>query len=244
MLQIKNLVVTSDSHTILDCINLKVDAGSVTVLMGPNGSGKSTLAKVILGHPAYQVESGSIKFNGIEITNLAVHERAHLGIFLAMQAPTEIPGVNFRNYLRLAYNSNKSKAEQLPVFKFRQLLIEQAKNLEIEQTLLDRNLHEGLSGGEKKKMEILQMAILKPKLAILDETDSGLDIDALKSVFTGIAKLKKANPAMTILLITHYHKIFDYIKPEIVHIIKQGKIIKSGKAELLATIEKDGYQKY
>lgn len=244
MLQIKNLVVTNDSNNILNGIDLEVSEGSVHVLMGPNGSGKSTLAKVLLGHPDYVVKEGSIKFMDREIKDLEIHERAHLGIFLAMQSPTEVPGVNFRNYLRLAYNSNKPKEKQLPVFKFRQLLIEKAKLLEIDQTLLDRNLHEGLSGGEKKKIEVLQMAILQPKLAILDETDSGLDIDALKSVFKGIATLKKDNPKMAILLITHYHKIFDYVKPDAVHIIKKGKIIISGGKELLASIEKDGYQNY
>lgn len=244
MLKLKNLVVTNDSQKILNGINLEINKGSVHVLMGPNGSGKSTLAKALLGHPDYEITSGEILFKGKNINDLTADKRAHLGIFLAMQSPTEVPGVNFRNYLRMAYNSNKDKADQLPVFKFRKLLIEKAKMLDVDLKLLDRNLHEGLSGGEKKKMEILQMAILKPKLAILDETDSGLDVDALKSVFKGITKLKTENPDLAILLITHYHKIFDFIKPDNVHIIKKGEVIISGGNELLTAIEKDGYAKY
>lgn len=244
MLKITNLAVNHTAGKILENLDLEIKSGSVTVLMGPNGSGKSTLSKVLMGHPDYSVVSGNVTFLGNDLLNLSPDKRAQLGLFVAMQYPTEVPGVNFRNFLRLAYNSSKAKEEQLPVFKFRQLLLEKAKLLDIDEKFFDRNLNEGLSGGEKKKMEMLQLAVLQPKLAILDETDSGLDVDALKVVFEGVAKIKAENPAMAILVITHYHKIFDYITPETVHIIKAGRIIKSGGAELLQDIEKNGYQNY
>lgn len=242
MLNIHKLVVKTTGVTILNGIDLKIAAGEIHVLMGPNGSGKSTLAKVLMGHPDYEVESGHMEFAGEELNKLTPDKRARLGLFSVMQYPTEIPGVNFRNYLRLAYNCSRSKTEQLAVFKFRQLLAEKAKLLDIDPALLERNLNEGLSGGEKKKLEILQLAILEPKLAILDETDSGLDIDALKTVFSAIAQIKKAKPEMSILLITHYHKVFDYITPDFVHIIKQGKIVKTGGKELIQEINTYGYR--
>lgn len=244
MLKLSNLSVTTEGKEILKGVDLRIPEHEVHVLMGPNGSGKSTLAKVIMGHPAYQVVSGKLEFDDQSLLALTPDQRAHLGLFAAFQYPTEVPGVNFRQFLRLAYNSSRPKEAQLPVFKFREMLIKQAELLEIEPALLERNLNEGLSGGEKKKMEVLQLAILDPKLAILDETDSGLDIDSLKSIFGGIAKLKAQRPAMTLLVITHYHKIFDYLTPDKIHVLKAGKIIKSGGSELLAEIETTGFKSY
>jgi Fe-S cluster assembly ATP-binding protein len=244
MLQVKNLECNISGKVILSNLNLKVNKGEITVLMGPNGSGKSTLAKLLMGHPDCNITKGKIIFNNNEINDLDVTARARLGIFLAFQHPLEIPGVNFRSYLRLAYNSHKNKKDQLPVFKFKNLLQEKAKLLNIPDKLLDRNLNEGLSGGERKKMEILQMAILSPKLAILDETDSGLDIDALKIVFSNIAALREDNPDLTVLIITHYHKVFNYLKPDSVNIIYQGTIVDKGDRSLLDKIEKFGYKEY
>jgi Fe-S cluster assembly ATP-binding protein len=243
MLTITNLTCSAGDHMIIDSLSLQINKGEIHVLMGPNGSGKSTLAKAIMGYPGITVDSGSIKFNSKDITYLPVTDRARLGIFMAFQYPLDIPGVNFRNFLRLAYNSGLPKDKQIPVFKFKELLTTQAKRLDIDPAILDRNLNEDLSGGEKKKSEILQLAILKPKLAILDETDSGLDIDALKSVFAGINILKKENPDMALLIITHYHKVFDYLKPDRIHILKKGRVIRSGKLELLKEIETYGFKK-
>ena len=242
MLNITNLKVDTEGLEILDGLDLSIGTGEVHVLMGPNGSGKSTLAKVLLGHPNYKVTSGAITFLGADLLKLDVSERAKAGIYLAFQQPIEVPGVNFRSFLRLAYNTRFQKEQQLPVFKFRKLLQDKAATLNIAPELLERNLNEGLSGGEKKQTEILQMSILKPKLAILDETDSGLDVDALKSVFQGIAAIRKENPEMSLLIITHYPKIFEYVTPEFVHIIRSGKIVKSGGAELIIEIEKKGYK--
>jgi Fe-S cluster assembly ATP-binding protein len=212
--------------------------------MGPNGSGKSTLAKAIIGHPDCEIVKGNIKFYNKDLKKLDITARARAGIFLAYQHPLEIPGVNFRSYLRLAFNSGKEKTKQLPVFKFRELLTQKAQLLGIDEKLLERNLNEGLSGGEKKKMEILQMAVLSPKLAILDETDSGLDIDALKTVFKSIAKLKQDTKDLSVLIITHYHKVFSYLEPDKVHVMMQGKIVTSGSSSILTQIEKSGYDQY
>jgi len=244
MLKVENLTCNIADKVILKDLNLTVKKGEISVLMGPNGSGKSTLAKLLMGHPECEISEGKITFQGKDITDLDVTERARLGFFLAFQHPLEIPGVNFRSYLRLAYNSMRDKKEQLPVFKFRNILQEKAKLLNIPDKLLDRNLNEGLSGGEKKKMEILQMAILNPKLAILDETDSGLDIDALAIVFENIAKLKSQNPDLSVLIITHYHKVFTYLKPDSVNIIYHGTIVESGDSSLLEKIEQNGYKEY
>jgi Fe-S cluster assembly ATP-binding protein len=242
MLKVENLKVKIEGLDILDGIDLTIGDGEIHVLMGPNGSGKSTLAKILMGHPDYTITKGKVSFEGKDLLQLSVAERAQAGLYLAFQHPIEVPGVNFRNYLRLCYNSRFSKEKQLPVFKFRKLLQDEAAKLDVGPELLERNLNEGLSGGEKKKTEILQMAILKPKLAILDETDSGLDVDALKSVFTGIESIRKDNPEMSLLIITHYPKIFDYIKPQFVHIIREGKIVKSGGKELITEVETKGFK--
>lgn len=244
MLQISKLYATVAGKSILNGVDMIVPEGEIHVLMGPNGSGKSTLAKAVIGHPDCVIVKGNIKFNNKDLLKLDITTRARSGIFMAYQHPLEIPGVNFRSYLRLAYNSGKDKSQQLPVFKFRDLLNKKAQLLGIDAKLLERNLNEGLSGGEKKKMEILQMAVLSPKLAILDETDSGLDIDALKIVFESIARLKQERKELSVLVITHYHKVFSYLKPHKVHVMMQGRIVKSGSVTILNQIEKHGYGVY
>ena len=243
MLKIKSLNCSIENKQILFNIDLHIKKGETHVLMGPNGSGKSTLAKAIMGHPDCEVH-GDVIFNGKNISKLETYKRARAGIYLAFQNPPEIEGVNFRSYLRLAYNSMKKKNEQLSVMDFKELLIRTAKEVNINEKLLERNLNEGLSGGEKKKMEVLQMLILKPRLIILDETDSGLDIDSLKSIFTRIAEFKKEDKDLTILLITHYHKVFDILHPDRISIIKEGHIVKSGDSSLIKEIEQKGFSQY
>lgn len=241
MLNIKDLSVTTDGKKILKKVNLKIKPGEVHVLMGPNGSGKSTLSKALMGHPHFQITKGQITINKKNITKLAPDERSKAGLYLAFQYPIEVPGVNLANFLRLAYNSGKSKKDQLSVFKFRKFLRKKLELLNMSEDFLERNLNEGFSGGEKKKTEILQMAVLEPKYAILDETDSGLDVDALRDVFEGLTKLKTQNPKLGTLIITHYQRIFDYIEPDFVHILKGGRITKSGGLEVAEAIEKKGY---
>ncbi|MEI7579776.1 MAG: Fe-S cluster assembly ATPase SufC [bacterium] len=241
MFKITNLSVNSDTTKILTKINLTIQKGEIHAFMGPNGSGKSTLTKVIMGHPDYQITAGTIKMNRNDLSKLSVTERSLQGIFVAFQYPVEIPGVNFSNYLRLVYNNHQPKNKQLPVFKFRKLLKEKAKELAVPEKLLDRNLNENLSGGEKKKMEILQLALIKPQLAILDEADSGLDLDALKIIFQGIQQIKTENPQMSILLITHYQRVYEFLKPDFVHLMQQGQITKSGGMEIVKAINQHGY---
>ena len=244
ILELKDLSCEIDSKKILSAISLQIPTGEVHVIMGPNGSGKSTLAKAIIADPDYMITSGKIYFEGHNISDLNITERAQKGIFMAYQSPVEVPGLNFRSYARLIFNNQRPKDQQLPVFKFKEHLITLAKALNIPESLIERNLNEGLSGGEKKKLEILQMALLNPKLAILDETDSGLDIEALKTIFGYINNLKKINPNLTILIITHYHKIFEDLRPDKIHIMIDGKIVKTSDATILKTIEKFGYEKF
>lgn len=245
MLQINNLhCSTSDEKEILKGVNLNINPGELHVLMGPNGSGKSTLSKTLMGHPSFEITEGTIELDGEDLTEKEVNERAHSGLFVAYQYPVEVPGVNFSNFLRLAYNSNKSDSDKLPVFKFRKLLKEKAQELDFSESLLDRNLNEDLSGGEKKKAEILQLAVLKPKYAILDETDSGLDLDALKSVFQAVNNIIASEKKLGVLIITHYQRIFDYINPDYVHVLSDGKIVESGDKKLIDKIEKDGYKQF
>ncbi len=244
MLEIKNLSCEINSKEILSDISLQIQKGEVHVIMGPNGSGKSTLAKAIIADPECIIKTGKIFFENIDITSQDISSRAKNGIFMAFQNPVEVPGLNFRNYARLIYNNLKPKEQKLPVFKFREHLLSLAKSLNIPEALLERNLNEGLSGGEKKKLEILQMALLSPKLVILDETDSGLDIEAIKTIFKYINELKVSNPSLTILIITHYHKIFEDLTPNKIHIMMNGKIVKTSDKSILQTIEKFGYEKF
>lgn len=241
MLEIKDLYASVDGTPILKGVNLKINAGEIHAIMGPNGAGKSTLAKILAGHPAYEVTQGEILFNGISVLELEPEERAHLGLFMSFQYPVEIPGVSNAQFLRIAYNAKrKSKNEpELSEAEFDQLLQEKMKIMEVRPDLKNRNVNENFSGGEKKKNEILQMAVLNPELAVLDETDSGLDIDAMRIVSRGVNQLM--NPEMGLLLITHYQRLLDYIKPRFVHVMLGGKIVQSGGPELALELENKGY---
>ena len=242
MLKIENLHANIEDKSILKGLNLEVKAGEIHAIMGPNGSGKSTFSKIIAGHPAYEVLSGDITFKGSSILDLDPEERSHLGIFLAFQYPIEIPGVSNEDFLRLAYNSKQkflNKPEVDPI-EFFSIINEKLKLVNMSSVFLSRNVNEGFSGGEKKKNEIFQMAMLEPQLAILDETDSGLDIDALRIVANGVNKLKTEENATVV--ITHYQRLLDYIVPDYVHVMQNGKIIKTGTAELAKELEVKGYE--
>jgi Fe-S cluster assembly ATP-binding protein len=238
MLKIKNLFVKAEDTEILKGVDLELEKNRIYVLMGPNGSGKSTLAQVLMGHPKYEITDGSIEFNGKDLFKLDPNERSLEGLFLSFQYPSEIPGVTISNFLRTAYN--KRAKEKLSPVKFRKLLAEKMKILNIDEEFGSRYLNEGFSGGEKKKMEILQMLVLEPKFAILDETDSGLDIDALKEVASGVKRLKEKTK-MGVLVITHYTRILNHITPDSVYVMKKGKIVKSGGKELAKELESQGY---
>ena len=241
MLRIKNLHASINDKEILKGINLDVKPGEVHAIMGPNGSGKSTLSAVVAGKEEYEVTEGVVELNGENLEDLAPEERAHKGIFLSFQYPVEIPGVTVTNFIKTAINeSRKAKGlEELPAKNMLKLIREKADLLEIDRKFLSRSLNEGFSGGEKKRNEIFQMAMLEPKLAILDETDSGLDIDALKIVANGVNKLKNKNNA--VVVITHYQRLLEYIVPDFVHVLYNGKIVKSGGKELALELEKKGY---
>lgn len=242
ILEVRNLKASINNIEILKGLNLTVNQGEIHAIMGPNGSGKSTFSKVIAGHPAYQVLSGDIFFKNQNILNLEPDERSHSGIFLAFQYPIEIPGVSNEDFLRLAYNAklkSNNKSEIDPI-EFLSLINEKLKIIDMSSTFLSRNVNEGFSGGEKKRNEILQMALLDPELAILDETDSGLDIDALKIISKGINNYMTKNKA--IILITHYQRLLDYVKPDYIHVMQDGKIIKTGNAQLAEELEKRGYE--
>ncbi len=249
MFEIENLHASIDDKEILKGVDLTINVGEVHAIMGPNGSGKSTLANVLAGNPAYEVIEGSARFFGEDILELAPEERAHLGIFLAFQYPTVIPGVSMANFLRMAVtNTRKARAaaggdERAPFTprEFRRLMREKMQLLHMDDSFATRYLNEGFSGGEKKRAEILQMALLEPTLAILDETDSGLDIDALRVVSDGVNKL--AHDKMGTLLITHYQRLLNYIKPDYVHIMMGGRIVQSGGPELALELESKGYEK-
>jgi Fe-S cluster assembly ATP-binding protein len=240
MLEIINLKTTVNDKSILNGVNLKIKSGEVHAIMGPNGSGKSTLANVLSGKPGYDI-SGQILFDGENLNNVSIEERAQKGIFLAFQYPLEIPGVNTNNFLKTSLNSiRKSRGEkELDTLTFLKLVKEKSSELGIDEKFLSRQLNVGFSGGEKKKNEILQMKLLEPKLAVLDETDSGLDIDALRIVADGVNSSKTENNAF--LIITHYQRLLDYIKPDFVHVLSKGKIIKTGNSELGQQLEKSGY---
>jgi len=241
MLEIKNLHASVEDKSILKGINLTVKPGEVHAIMGPNGSGKSTLASVIAGKEDYEVEKGEIHLDGINLEDLSAEERAHKGIFLSFQYPIEIPGVSVTNFIKTAINeTRKAKGlEDMPAKEMLKLIREKAELLEIDRKFLSRSLNEGFSGGEKKRNEIFQMAMLEPKLAILDETDSGLDIDALRIVANGVNKLKSKDNA--VVVITHYQRLLDHIVPDFVHVLYKGKIVKSGTKELAHELEEKGY---
>ncbi len=245
MIKIENLhakiVKDNDEKDILKGLNLEIKPGEIHAIMGPNGSGKSTLSKVLAGHPDFEVVSGSVEFQGQDLLEMDPDQRANSGIFLAFQYPVEIPGVNNLNFLRMAYNSKQKHLgnEEMDPLDFDDFIEEKTKILEMKTDFLDRNLNEGFSGGEKKKNEILQLLVLNPALAILDETDSGLDIDALKIVAHGINTYASKDNA--VLMITHYQRLLDYVEPDFVHVLAEGKIIKTGGKELALELEKSGY---
>ena len=241
MLQLQNLKASVNDKSILNGLNLVIKPGEVHAIMGPNGSGKSTLANILSGKSGYDV-SGSLKYEGKNLNEISIEERAQKGIFLAFQYPLEIPGVNTTNFLKTSLNSiRKAKGEkELDTLNLLKLIKEKASELNIDEKFLSRQLNVGFSGGEKKKNEILQMKLLEPKLAILDETDSGLDIDALRIVADGVNSHKNKNNAF--LIITHYQRLLDYIKPDFIHVLSKGKIIKTGCAELGLELEKTGYE--
>jgi Fe-S cluster assembly ATP-binding protein len=241
LLKVNDLQAGIDGKEILKGLNLEVDVGEVHAIMGPNGSGKSTLSKVLAGHPSYGVISGEALYEGKNLLELEPDERARSGVFMAFQYPVEVPGVSNSQFLRLAYNEKMKHLgqEELDPLEFNDYLKEKAKIVDMDPQFFKRSVNEGFSGGEKKRNEILQMAVLEPKLAILDETDSGLDIDALRIVAEGVNKLRNANNA--IILVTHYQRLLNYITPDFVHVLADGKIVKEGGKELAVELEEKGY---
>jgi Fe-S cluster assembly ATP-binding protein len=241
MLSIKNLHASIGDKEILKGINLEVKAGEIHAIMGPNGAGKSTLSAIIAGNENYEVTKGEIFLDGEDLSDLAPEERAHKGVFLSFQYPVEIPGVSVTNFIRTAINETRkaNNLDEMPANEMLKVIREKSELLEIDRKFLSRSLNEGFSGGEKKRNEIFQMAMLEPKLAILDETDSGLDIDALRIVANGVNKLKSDKNA--IIVITHYQRLLDYIVPDFVHVLYNGKIVKSGDASLALELEEKGY---
>lgn len=237
-LEVRGLRASVEGKEILKGIDVVVRQGEVHALMGPNGSGKSTLANVIMGRPGYEVTTGRILFKGEDITGLSPDERARRGLFLAMQYPVEVPGVSVVNFLRTAYKA--VRGEEISALAFRKHLKEKMELLGVEDAMVNRYVNQGFSGGEKKRNEILQLAVLEPEIAILDETDSGLDIDSLKQVATGIARL--VGPDLGVLLVTHYQRILNYITPDHVHVMMQGRIVRSGGKELAHELEQKGYE--
>jgi len=241
-LQIENLEVSVEGKAILKGVTLAVNKGEIHALMGPNGSGKSTLANALMGHPKYEVTGGRVLFHGEDISDLSADERARKGLFLAFQYPTAIPGVSVANFLRMALTARRKEMghdKPLPPKEFRALVKEKMALLKMDESVAARYINDGFSGGEKKRAEILQMAVLRPEIAILDETDSGLDIDALRIVSEGVNAL--SGPDLGVLLITHYQRILNYIKPQFVHVLIDGRIVKSGGPELAHELEAQGY---
>ena len=245
LLVIKNLhaTIAEDGTEILKGVDLETSVGEIHAIMGPNGSGKSTLAKVLTGHPAYEVTDGEVLYRGENLLELEVDERARQGVFLAFQYPVDIPGVSIANFLRTAVQSKDPEAE-LDIFDFQEMLLDRMRLLEMDPSFAQRSVNEGFSGGEKKRNEILQMALLAPRLAIMDETDSGLDIDALRIVSAGVNALHAERPEMSVLLITHYQRMLNYIKPDHVHVMVGGRIVRSGGPELAEALEAGGYETF
>ncbi|HLQ67492.1 MAG TPA: Fe-S cluster assembly ATPase SufC [Candidatus Limnocylindrales bacterium] len=244
-LQIENLHVAVEGKAILKGLNLTVEKGQIHAIMGPNGSGKSTLANALLGHPKYEVTQGTIRFKGDDIGEWSADERARRGLFLAFQYPTAIPGVSVANFLRMALQARRKELgleKPLPPKEFRALMKEKMALLQMDDSFAGRYINDGFSGGEKKRAEILQMAMLKPEIAIMDETDSGLDIDALKVVAEGVNRLRSPDRAM--LVITHYQRLLNHIVPDVVHVLSNGRIVRSGGSELALELEAKGYAPY
>lgn len=241
MLEIRHLYAAIDGNEILKGINLSVKKGEIHAIMGPNGSGKSTLAKVLAGHPAYEVTRGEVIYEGQDLLKMPPDQRAREGLFMAFQYPVEVPGVSNAQFLRLAYNERRKHLgeEELDPLEFKDLLKERARIVEMDASFMTRSVNEGFSGGEKKRNEILQMAVLEPKLAILDETDSGLDIDALRIVAKGVNQLHTPENAM--IVVTHYQRLLNYIVPDYVHVLTNGHIVKEGGKELAVELEQKGY---
>jgi Fe-S cluster assembly ATP-binding protein len=236
-------VADGDGDEILKGVSLEIEAGAIHAVMGPNGSGKSTLAKVLAGHPGYEVTGGTVTFEGENLLELEPDERARAGVFLAFQYPVEIPGVSIANFLRTAVQARRGD-EEVDLFEFQQQLIEKMALLEMDTAFAARSVNAGFSGGEKKRNEILQLAMLEPKLAVMDETDSGLDIDALKVVASGVNSIHAERKDMGFLLITHYQRLLDYIRPDYVHVMVQGRIVESGGPDLAERLEADGYESW
>ena len=236
--------VADEDLGILKGVDLAVAPGEIHAIMGPNGSGKSTLAKVIAGHPEYEATGGSVELRGEDLLDMEPDERSQAGVFMAFQYPAEIPGVSIANFLRTALQSRLEDGEELDLFDFQELLMERMELLDMDASFAQRPVNDGFSGGEKKRNEILQMAVLKPALAVMDETDSGLDIDALKVVARGVNTLKEEDPAMSVLLITHYQRILDHITPDAVHVMMDGRIVESGGPEVALELEAKGYEEY
>lgn len=241
MIEIKNLHANIEGKEILKGLTLTVNAGEVHAIMGPNGAGKSTLASILAGREEYEITAGEVTFEGADLLELSTEERAHLGLFLAFQYPVEIPGVSNVNFLRTAINEIREAKDEKPISakEFMALVREKSKIVELDSSLASRSVNEGFSGGEKKRNEIFQMAMLNPKLAVLDETDSGLDIDALRIVAKGVNTLKSAENAS--IVITHYQRLLDYIVPDFVHVLYDGRIVKTGSKELALELEEKGY---
>jgi Fe-S cluster assembly ATP-binding protein len=236
-------VAEEDGPEILAGVSLKVEAGAIHAIMGPNGSGKSTLAKVLAGHPGYEVTGGRVTFDGQDLLELEADERARAGVFLAFQYPVAIPGVSIANFLRTAVQARRGD-EEVDLFEFQQQLMEKMALLEMDTAFATRSVNDGFSGGEKKRNEILQLAMLEPKLAVMDETDSGLDIDALKVVASGVNALHRERADTAFLLITHYQRMLDYIRPDRVHVMMRGRIVDSGGPELAQQLEAEGYESW
>ncbi|MBF8376994.1 Fe-S cluster assembly ATPase SufC [Alicyclobacillus mali] len=236
---VRGLRVAVEGKEILKGVDLHVRGGEIHAIMGPNGTGKSTLASAIMGHPHYEVTGGEILLDGQNVLEMSVDERARAGLFLAMQYPAEVPGVSNANFIRTALNARRGEGNEMPVLQFHRRLVQKMKELSIYPSFAERYLNEGFSGGEKKRNEILQMAMLEPRIAILDEIDSGLDIDALKIVANGVNQLRSDN--IGFLIITHYQRLLNYIVPDVVHVMMQGRIVKSGDAKLAEELEAKGY---
>ncbi|MDY6774585.1 MAG: Fe-S cluster assembly ATPase SufC [Halobacteria archaeon] len=240
-LEVNNLHVEADGEKILNGVDITIEKGEVVAMMGPNGSGKSTLAKVLMGHPAYEVTEGEAYLKGENILEMEPDERARLGLFLAFQYPKEITGVTVSNFLRTAVNAGRDEEDEIGPAEFQDMLEEKMEILEIDSDFMNRSINEGFSGGEKKRMEVLQMAVLNPEIALIDEVDSGLDIDALKIVAKGINELTQGDDSMGTLLITHYQRILDYVEPDRVAVMLDGEVAKKGGHELAEKLEDEGY---